>query len=272
MQIKLAVRLLNNRLTFSTGFSILLHLLVFFLLSFLLHFTAKQPNEKVETTLVVRLALPYPPLAQPKFIKKLLTTSAPAEYKVAQAPVHIPPVTIPEPTSSVADQTPADTGEVSGIALPTAVATPFQGQARTSNPFSLHAQSAQQQAARTYYQQAMDAQARQRSEYQSQIMMQQLQQLLSKTLEQHPSVTGKCVLAEPAVGASSGLKCDSSALYEAFYKDQQSVARMLIALREMGRIFNGFSVNTSIDFPKITLINNELMEAGTKIIPSPSAP
>lgn len=260
MQIKLAERLLTNRLTFSTGFSILLHLLVFFSLSLLLHFTTKQPNKQMATTLVVRLALPHPPLALPKFSKKLLITSEPTEFKVVQAPTPIPPVNIPSPPPPVADQTPPDTGEVTGIALPTSIATPFQGQSRTNNPFSLHAQSAQQEAARTYYQQAMEAQARQRSEYQSQIMMQQLQRLLAKRLEEHPSVTGKCVLAESAVGVSSGLKCDSSALYEAFYNDQQSVAGMLITLRGMGRIFNGFTIEAGQNTPIISFVNNLLIE------------
>ena len=100
---------------------------------------------------------------------------------------------------------------------------------------------AQQDAERTYYQQSMEAQAKQRSELQAQLMIEQLQQLLVKELESDKWATGKCVLVETDGGVSNRLKCDNGTLFEVISNKQKDVAGMLIALRGTGRTFNGFT-------------------------------
>jgi hypothetical protein len=108
-------------------------------------------------------------------------------------------------------------------------------------------------AERTYSQPGIEPQARQHSEIQVQLMIQQLQQMLTKRLNVIPLVSGKCVLVESNEGANNKLRCDSSALHEVLYKDQQKVAEMLITLRDMGRMLNGFSVEIRNEKPLVTM-------------------
>jgi len=137
---------------------------------------------------------------------------------------------------------------------------------------STNARAAQQDAARTYYLQAMEAQAKQRSEMQAQLMIKQLQQMLAKRLDVEPLVTGKCILVETDSGVSTRLKCDSSALYEVIYKDLKDVAEMLIVLRGTGRMFNGFTAEIRKDKPAITLISQELSTNSNKETLQPTLP
>jgi hypothetical protein len=51
----------------------------------------------------------------------------------------------------------------------------------------------------------MEAQARQRTEYQAQHILQQLQQLLGKELDISPAVSGTCKLNEQDKNANAGL-------------------------------------------------------------------
>lgn len=250
------VQLIKHRLAVGMAFSLLTHMLVLFSFGLLLQFHATIPERKVEN-LEVRLSQLLPPKVQPKPAKQLLATPAPAQFKVAQVPVQKTPDNIAKPPAPIVEQAPPATGEVEGVAFPSAVATPFPGQIRSSNPF-LSARTSQQDAQRTYYQQAMEAQARQRSEMQAQLMIQQLQQMLTKTLDVEPPVKGKCMLVESDGGISNRLKCDSSALYEVLYKEQKDVAGILNALRGMGRVFNGFTAEIRKDKPAITLIIEEL--------------
>jgi len=221
--------------------SLLTPLLVFFSINFFLLFHPSTPK-KDTGKLEVRLAQPLPQKALPRQHIKLLTTPAPAPFKVAQSPVQHPPVIAPPLPTPVTEPAPPAAEKVTGITFPGSIASPFPGQARTSNPFSMQARGAQQEAARAYYQQAMEAQARQRAEFQAQLMLQQLQQLLAKLLDAEPAVSGRCVLAESGDNVNHGLKCDSSALYEVLYKEKRNIAGMLIALREMGRATTGFTV------------------------------
>jgi hypothetical protein len=252
MQNQLTVGLFSKRLTLSTGLSLLLHFFVFFSLSLLLKMNTPAAKNPRVNILEVRFSHPAPPQSQPRPVNQLLTTAKPAPYKVDQANISKTP--LPLPAETVIEQ-PAPA--VEGVAFPAAIATPFQGQARSRNPFSLRAQDAQQNAARTYYQQTMAAQARQHTEFQAQLIVQQLQQILGKALDVEPLVTGKCMLVESAGDLSNRLKCDSSALYELLHKEQKDVAGMLIALRGMGRILNGFSAEKQAGKLGITLINEE---------------
>lgn len=241
MKQQLAAMLPNNRLTLSTGLSVLLHLLVVFSVSLLLQIKT-QPGKPKHETFEVSFAQPARPHTPAKTSKQILTATSAAPFKVAQENIKQPP----EPLHPVpVIEQPAPLPErVEGVAFPGAIATPFPGQARTSNPFSMQARGAQQEAARAYYQQAMEAQARQRAEFQAQLMLQQLQQLLAKRLEAEPAVAGKCALVEADDHVNHSLKCDSSALYEVLHAERRNIAGMLIALRGMGRASSGFTVKT----------------------------
>lgn len=250
----MTAKLSDNRLALSMVFSLLLHSLVFFSVILLIQFNKIKPEEeKKAASLQVRLAQLLPPKVQPKPGIKLLSTLAPAPFKIAQAPVQTPPDNTPKPPAPVDEQAAPAAGKVEGVSFPGSVATPFAGQAHTSNPFSMQARGAQQEAARAYYQRGLEAQSRQRSEFQAQLMLQQLQQLLSKQLDVEPAVSGKCVLVEAADSVNHRLKCDSSALYEVISNNQKNVVAMLVALRGMGRIFNGFSVEIHKNKPLISI-------------------
>jgi hypothetical protein len=257
------MNLIKHRLAVGIVLSLLTHILVFFSFGLLLQLHATIPKSKVKN-LEVRLVQPLPPKVQPKPAKQLLTTSAPAQFKITQVPVQKTPDIIAKPPAPAVALAPPATGEVEGIAFPGAVATPFPGQIRSSNPF-LNARTSQQNAARTYYQQAMEAQARQRTEFQVQLMVQQLQQVLNKALDAEPLVTGKCMLVESAGDSGNRLKCDSSALYERLHKEQKEVAGMLIALRGMGRVLNGFTAEKQAGKLGITLINEDGSKANKSL-------
>lgn len=243
------------------AFSLLMHLFVFYSISLLLLFHVQKSQVAKIEILEVRLA-------QPESSQELLNSRAYAQFKVAQAPIKNPLNNIARPPAPIVEQAPPVTGDVAGIAFPGAVATPFSGQIRSNNSL-FQALSARQDAARTYYQQAMEAQARQQSEQQAQLMMQQLQQLLARLLDVDPVVTGRCVLAESLDAVNNILKCDSSALYGELLKDEETVAEMLLALRGMGRMFNGFSAEIHAGKLSITLINEDW---GTRKNPSTQTP
>lgn len=233
--------------------SLLLHLLAFFSISFLLLFQPKPPQEIKSLPLEVRLAQPHPPKARPIPKEKLLTTPTNDSFKVAQALAQKPPVIAPTPPAPVIEPMPPAAEQVTGIALPGSIPTPFPVQGRSNNsPFQ--ARSAQQDAARTYYQQVQAAQERQRTEFQAQLMTQHLQQMLAQILDVQPLVSGKCELVQPDNAQRYRLKCDSSALYETISKDEKNVVDMFIALRGMGKIFNGFSAGEEAGKPRTSLI------------------
>lgn len=248
----MAVQLRNNRLAPSMVISVLLHLLVFFCFGLLLQLHATKPKERSAANLEVRLIQSLPPNMPAKPGKKLLVTSAPAQLKVTQPAVQNPPDSA-QPSARVAEQTPAPAAEVAGVAFPGAVATPWPSQLRADNSV-FRARSAQQDAARAYHQQAMEAQVRQQSEQRAQLMIQQLQQLLANRLDVQPAVTGKCMLAEKDGVVSNRLVCDSPALHQLLYKDEKNVTGMLIALRGIGRMLNGFSAEIHADRFGIILV------------------
>jgi hypothetical protein len=239
-QYQLKAWLQNKRLPISTALSLLSHLLIFFSINIYLQFHPTIPKEKKVEQLEVRFAQPVPPKPQPAPEKKLLTTTTPAPFKVAQVPVEKLPVIAPTPLAPVVEQVPPATEVITGVALPGAIPTPFPGQSRAINPFT-NPRSAQQDAAQTYYQQAMEVQARERNEYQARVIEMQLQQTLAKVLDVDPLVSGKCVLAEPSNGESDSFKCSSGALYETISNNQRNIAGMLNALRGLGHSYNGFS-------------------------------
>lgn len=247
-------RLTNIRLAFSTAFSLLIHVFAFFSLSFFLQFHLLIPVKNKTGKLEVRLAQTRPSKVQHRSTHKLLSTAKPSPFKVKQAPIQNPPVIAPpEP---VVEHAPQTIEGVAGIAFPGSIATPFPGQGRSNNSL-FQPRIAQQNAAQTYLQQAMEAQARQRSEQQAQLLLQQLHQMLTKLLDAQAAVSGKCVLAESGESQKNILKCDSTALHEALNRDQQNVAWMLITLRGMGSNINGFSVERSPDKSGILFIHEE---------------
>ena len=236
-------------------FSLLMHLLVFISLNVYLQFHPTLLKESKIDRLEVRLAHSLPPKPQPMPEKKLLATPAPAAFKVAQASIQNPPVIVPSPPAPVVENIPAEqSAAVTGIAFPGAVATPFPGQGRSNNSI-FHISTAQQDAERTYYQQAMEAQARQRSEFQAQLIIQQLHQMLEKLIGSNP-ITGKCVLIEITGRANYRFNCDNGTLFEVISNNQKDIATLLIALRETGRIFNGFAVENPKGKAIITLSND----------------
>lgn len=56
----------------------------------------------------------------------------------------------------------------------------------------------------------------------------------------------------------SRLICDSPALYKVLYKDEKNVAWMLLALRGMGEMLDGFYAGLCAERPGILLIYGEL--------------
>jgi hypothetical protein len=240
MKQQLAAMLLNNRLTLSSALSVLLHLLAVFFVSLLLQTKAITPAKPKPDTLEVSFAQAARPHTRTP--KPILTTTRPAPFKVAQANNKQPPHPL-TPVPVVAQPAPA-TETIEGVAFPGAIATPFPGQARTGNPFAMQARGAQQEAARAYYQQAMETQARQRADFQAQLMLQQLQQLLAKRLDAEPTASGKCMFVEADDHVNHRLKCDSSALYEVLHDEQKNIAGMLIALRGLGRAITGFTIES----------------------------
>lgn len=237
--------------------SVLVHLFVFFSFGLLLQLHTPLPEARKTKNLEVRLTQSLPPKIQPKPGRKLLTIPAPAQIKVAQPTVQNPPDGVQQLSAQVVQQSPTPAAEVAGVGFPSAVATPWSGRIRADNSL-FRARSSQQDAARTYYQQSMEAQARQQSEQQAQFMMMQLQQFLATRLDVRPVATGKCLLARIDGIVNNRLVCDSPALYEVLYKDEQNVAGMLLALRGMGKMLNGFSAELRAERLGILLIYGEL--------------
>ena len=93
------------------------------------------------------------------------------------------------------------------------------------------------------------------SERQAQLMIMQLHQLLFRKLNIQQPEPGTCILVE-TTGDKNQLKCDSPALDEILYKDKKTIADILITLREMGRMFTGFSAETHTGKISINLISN----------------
>lgn len=250
----------------SMVFSMLLHMLVFYSFIFLLQLNKPKPEEKKATNLQVRLVQPLPPKVQTKPGIKLLSAPTSSEFKVAQTPTKpIPDANQKRPAPIVAQAAPA-AEEVEGIAFPSAIATPFPGTNRARNSI-FNARSSQQNAARTYHQQAMEAQTRQRTEQQAQLVMGQLQQMLTKLLDVEPALTGKCVMAETDTGLKNGLQCDSAALQKLVHNDQLSVAGMLLMLNGMGLKLSGFSVTNNNKQPAVTLHNDPLPDSFSRKMP-----
>lgn len=246
----------NNRLAFGMAISLLVHLFVFFCFSLLLHRHTALPKETIVGNLNVRLAQQSSKIEPPKPGKKLLSTRTPAQYKTVQATIQDPPVSVPQPTAQAAEKSPPSADGVTGVAFPGAVATPWSGPIGASNSI-FHASSLQPDAARIAYQQAMEAQARQQSEQHAQHIMVQLHQLLSKLLDAQPAATGACALAGTDVVVAKQFVCDSPALHEALSKDEKTIAGMLVALRKMGKMLNGFSVEMRTEKPEIMLSYKE---------------
>lgn len=252
----MAARLINNSLTMSMAISLLLHLLVIFSFDLLPRPHTVVPKEETVSSLNVRLAQLPPKIKQPKPNRKLLAARTPAQNKIPQAPIQDTPVSAPQTITQVVEKSPPHADDVTGVSFPSAVATPWPIQDRANNSI-FHARSSQQDAARIAYQQAMGAQARQRSEQQAQHMMVQLHQLLVKLLDAEPDVTGKCALAGTDGVLANQLVCDAPALHEVLSKDEKAVAVMLIALRGMGKMLNGFSAEIRADKPEIILAYKE---------------
>lgn len=221
--------------------SLLVHVLVIFSFGLWLHFQPAKPKERNAYNLEVKLAQPLPIKTQPKPSQKLLTTPTPAQIKIAQIP-----------NKNLLENVRQPTTEVTGIAFPSAVAIPSQGQSHAS---LFRSRSSQQDATRTYYQQTMESQARQQSEQQAQLIIMQLQKLLAERLDIQPAVTGKCMLAEVDGGDRYRLFCESPAMYEVLSRDEKNVMEMLLTLRGMGRMFKGFSSAIHADRLEIILID-----------------
>lgn len=235
--------------------SLLAHALVFIFLGLVLRFDTTLAKQRVVGRLEVRLSQSLLPKAQAAPDNKLLVTTAPAPNKISQARIKNPPDSVPEPSTQAVEQAPAPKGDVGGVAFPSAVATPWAGQIRSNNPL-FQSRPPQQDAARIYQQQAVEAQARLQSVQRAQVVILQLQQLLARRLDVQPVVTGKCMLAEPGADTNDLLVCDSPALYEVINKDEKTVAAMLSALREMGSLLSGFSAEIHADLLGIILVEH----------------
>lgn len=245
---KLRLKWSDHGLSLSMAFSLLVHLLVLILLSLLLqHHTTVTQKGRGATTLEVRFAQ-LVPIKQTHPSKKMLTVPAPAPFKIAQASAQDP---VLPPSARVVDQ--PNTSQVAGIAFPGAATTPWPGNNRPmSSLFNIR--PPQLDAERIYYQQAMEAQARQQTEQQAQLMIQRLQQLLVRLLNVNPVVQGKCMLAETDGVIDNRLGCDSSALHELLHKDEMNVIAMLIATRNMGKMLIGFAAEHRAEELGIILI------------------
>jgi hypothetical protein len=243
----------NIRLPLSMAFSLLLHLLVIFLIGLFLQ--PPTPVLKQIETLEVRLSPTISPKARHQEKLAVLTSKAPVPFKIEQADKKIQET--PSPISNAEIEPPSPpSNEIRGIAMPGAIALPWQGQTNSINsPF--HPPPSQQNVARIYYQRAMEAQTKLQSEQQAQLIIQQLHQLLAKKLAVDPVATGKCIFAENDDGTNLRLSCGTSALYEVLYKEQNTIASMFIALRRLGHEFSGFSAETISDKLQIKLINKD---------------
>ena len=253
MQTQLKVKSVKNRLPLSVMLSLVAHLLVFYSIGLLLQFHPPKPPETKMEVLQVKLALPQPAPPHPESGKRLLTSKSPAQFKVTQTNAKTPLKEAPNIPAAAAKQAPPATKEVAGIAFPGAITTPWQGQARLNiSPFQ--ARQPQQDLAQMQYQQAMEAQARQRAASQAQIIILQLQQTLVKQLDVQPRVSGNCKLEENPGGVNNRLKCDSGALYEVISGEQNNITEMLMTLRGLGQTFSGFSAEINADKPSVELI------------------
>ena len=233
--------------------SMLMHLLIFFSINIYLQFHPVTPKEKKVEQLEVRFAQPVTPKPQPAPEKKLLSTTTPTPFKVAQVPVEKPPEKTPTPPAPVVEQAPPANEPITGIAMPSSIPTPFPGQSRAINPF-INPRPAQQDTARTYYQQAMETQARERNEYQARVIEMQLQQILAKVLDVRPLVSGKCVLVESSSGKSDSFKCNSGTLFETISNNQRDIAGKLNILRGLGHAYSGFTAEKNGQKVNISLI------------------
>lgn len=233
----------NNRLLLSTAVSLLLHLLAFYLLAYLLTSSTTRHVEKNIAMLVVNLLQTSPQSLPPKpessaENKKLLTTPASASFSIAQS--HRKPA---QPV----------TEEISGIAFPAAVATPFQGQSQAHNPFA-PVQTMQADPASAYQQQSKEIQARQQNEQQAQLIIQQLHQHLTEILQASPTVSGICQVTERADAKKTRLSCTPSTLHALFRNDQSAITSRFLALRKLGFEYSGFSVENQPENPAIKLL------------------
>lgn len=216
------------------GVSLLAHLLVFFSPEFFID--EKISVAKIGKAGILEVRINWPLTKH----EKLLTTTTPAAFKITQPKIKKNQDSVPHSSPSV----------VTGVKFPGAASTRWPGQ--ISSLFGTGAS----RSAQTYYQQTMEAQARQQSEQRAQIIMQQLQQMLGTRLNIYPAVTGKCVLAETGV-ANNHLVCDSQAMSDLLRTDENRVVGMLLALRGMGKTLNGFSAKTRAEGLGIILINEE---------------
>ena len=217
----------------------ILHLFVIFIFSYLLQLHIKVPATAPVDVLQVRFSPLQQTVARPKVEKRALTRDVNPQFKITPPDTKKLADNIPQPPAPVTE---APAPPMQGIALPGAIAKPWQLPGRSSNS-AFRPPSTQQNAERIYHQQAMEAQARQRNEYQTRLIMQQLQQVLTRTLDVKPAVEGICNIAVVAAGTSPQLECDSPALFDAIAKVQINIIGMTLALRDMGTYFTGFTAS-----------------------------
>ena len=248
----MSIKLLRNRLIFTSGISLLLHLLVFFLISLLLQLKTHPPKQAKSNILEVKFTQATPVQSRPNPSKQVLTASKLAPLKVAQKNSEKPAKSLVN--DQIMIQPDAADEPVEGIAFPRAIATPFSGQTRTKNPFSPPTRGGQQHAAQAYNKQREESQARQRTEQHAQLLVMQLNQILSKRLQSNPDATGQCTLIDSAT-TSTKLTCNSPALYQALSQDETTVVGILSVLSHMGQISYGFSATRRNENLSITLIN-----------------
>jgi len=248
-ELELKVSPQNNRLSISVAFSIFAHVLALFLLSLLVSLRSHLAQISQVDVFEVRLSPPATAKLKPETGQKLLAVKTTAQLKISQTEKKLLPDKRSKLAPPVQEKSPANSGEVAGVTFPAAAAPSFQVGQRSINSL-FHAPTTQQNSARIYYQQVMEAQARQQTEFQTQLIVQHLQQLLSQELNIKPAVFGKCNLNE-----DNKLMCDSPALYQAIAKNEMNIAQMIIALRGMGKAINGFSADNRADGLSINLIN-----------------
>ena len=243
----------SGRLSVSLLISLLFHVFVLVSLQLFL-LTHKTLTVDQPVLLTVRLAHLAPRLPKPVSRHEILTTKSPSPYKVAEvlpAPVSAAPSS---PAPAADPHTATQEEPITGIAMPGSISTPFSGFKTPGNAFFAE-RHAQQDAMRAYREQALQMQAQQQAAQQSQLLTLRLQQLLASKLEAGALPPGICTLLEPATNGNHGLACNNNALYAAVANEQREIASLLMALRDQGSVYKGFSAERIADKLSVRLIN-----------------
>jgi hypothetical protein len=211
-----------------------MHLFAFYSFNLLQQLPISTPITARNNILKVRISPPRLPTARTALNKQLLTLDEYAQFKVAaDVTAKLADHRLPLPATEAANS------QTKGVAFPGAITMPWQTPTRSNNS-SFHSRPSQQPVTQRHYQNEMVIQESHRTEQQTQLLINQFQQILIKLVDSKSELSGSCVLTEYGDGVT--LDCDSPELFTTLQKDQKKITGMLLALRGMGRIYSGFSV------------------------------